>query len=171
MLDTAEEIRRHINFKLSSYELKAPLAEHMLAALDAGAVPDYQALLRAAMFPDPPDILYHTAPTEQRDFILLHGLRVSQPGEGGSWAPNKELCKMLQSAQPPGIYACAEPDTIGVWAHWRAWDVWEIRREDVPWAHDELNPGCWSLRADIPPEATVLQGTYGAGARALAGGH
>jgi hypothetical protein len=164
MLDTPEEVRRHIGFKLSSHELRAPVAEHMLAALDAGAAPDYQALLRAAMFPDPPTIIYHTAPVAQREAILIHGLKVSQPGAGGSWAPNKELCRMLQGAQPPGIYACAEPDAIGVWAHWAAWDVWEVRRGDITWAHDDLNPGCWSLRADVPPEALSLQGTYGAAA-------
>jgi len=161
MLDTAEEIRRHIGFKLGSHELRRDVAEHMLSALDDGAAPDYQALLRAAMFPDPPDVLYHTAPTSQRETILAQGLRVSQPGEGGSWAPSKEICKMLQSSQPPGIYVTAEPDAIGVWAHWSAWDVWEVRREEIPWAHDELNPGCWSLRADVPPEALQLQGAYG----------
>jgi hypothetical protein len=81
---------------------------------------------------------------------------VSQPGDGGSWAPNKAICRMLQAEQPPGVYVCAEPDRRGMWAHWPSWDVWRIDRGALPWAHDELNPECWRLCAPVPAERLEL---------------
>src|SRR4051794_15348453 len=123
-LQSAADVRRHIQFKASSFELKADVAERMLAALDVGAEPDYGRLLRAAMFPDPPAVVYHTAPRTARESIRAQGLRASQPGDGGSWAPSKAICEMLQASQPPGVYVGAEPDVRGAWAHWAAWDVW-----------------------------------------------
>lgn len=162
-LDTVEDIRRHVMLKRDLWELRPEVAARMLAALDAGAPPDYQALLHAAMFPDPPAVVYHTAPASRRDQIAATGLRVSQPGQGGSWAPTKAVCVMLQAAQPPGVYVGAAPDLRGVWSHWPAWDVWAVRRGPLPWAHDKLNPGCWSLRADVSPDAIRLHARCGDG--------
>jgi hypothetical protein len=162
-LTTAADIRRHVTLKRDLGELREGVAARMLAALDAGDAPDYQLLLRAAMFPDPPATVFHTAPASWRGEIATTGLRVSQPGQGGSWAPNKAICVMLQAAQPPGVYVCAAPDLRGVWSHWPAWDVWAVQRRSLPWAHDKLNPGCWSLRADVPPDAIRLHARCGEG--------
>jgi len=161
MLLTSDDVRRHIGLKLAAHELPAPVAHRMLAALDGGAVPDYVALRESATFIDPPALVYHTAPTSDRRKIRGHGLIVCQPGKGGAWAPDREICKMLQAAQPPGVYVTAEPDSRGVFAHWPAWDVWEVRRLDLPWRHDRLNPGCWSLSQDVPEQQVRLSGTFG----------
>jgi hypothetical protein len=161
-LSTPEAIRRHITFKRASHELPDRVADRMLAALDAGADPNYPALLRAAMFPPPPAVVFHTAPPVKRQEILTDGLRVSQPGEGGSWAPNKPICRMLQAAQPPGVYVAADPDERGVWSHWPTWDIWAVSLGELPWRHDELNPGCWSITVDAPAAAVVLNARCGA---------
>jgi hypothetical protein len=162
-LATAADIRRHIGFKLGAHELPEPVAQRMLAALDAGAGADYAALLHAATFTEPPAVVYHTAPVARRAIIRTGGLAVCQPGQGGSWAPNKEICVMLQASQPPGVYLTREPDRRGIFAHWPAWDVWEVRRLGLPWRHDCLNPGCWSLKEDVPACQVRVYGTYGQG--------
>ena len=161
MLITEEDVRRHIHFKLEARDLREDVGGRMLGALDDGAEPDYQVLLRRATFLDPPPILYHTAPVFKRGEILRDGLTVSQPGEGGPWAPQKALCLILQRAQPPGVYVGPSPDVVGIWAHWATWDVWEVTLGTMVWRHDELNPGCWSLVNDVAVDALRLQGTYG----------
>ena len=156
LLDTADEIRRHVGVKLAAYEIRPEVAERMLAALDSGADPDYAALFHAATHPEPPARVYHTAPRSARESILRRGLEASQPGRGGSWAPYREVCVRLQAAQPPGVYVAAQPDRRGVWAHWPEWDVWEVDLAGLLWAHDALNPGCWSVPASIPPDCIRL---------------
>lgn len=162
-LATIADMRRHVTIKRAMYELTGEVADRMLALLDTfGAVTDYPSLLEAAMFPDPPAVLYHTAPVPGRGGITAGGLAVCQPGRGGSWAPRPgTLCVALQAGQPPGVYVTAGPDERGVWAHWPAWDVWEVRRCGLPWRHDRLNPGCWSLAAGVPAGQVRLYGTFG----------
>jgi hypothetical protein len=160
---TAEEVRHHIEYKRGNRELKPEIAERMLAALDAGADPDYMTLWTAASFQDPPPVVYHTAPATLRAEITAHGLQARQPGRGGNWA--REPYAGIEKTQPPGVYVAAGPDTRGLWAHWQDWDVWEIRRSDLPWCHDTMNPGCWSLAADVPPGQLRLHGTYGTNPR------
>lgn len=163
-LATAADIRRHVGLKLAMYELAPEVAGRMLAALDAGAAPDYAALWQAALFPDPPPVVYHTAPPFRRAVIAAGGLTVCRPGQGGAWAARKDLCRVLQAAQPPGVYVTRDPDARGIFAHWPAWDVWEVCRGDLPWRPDRLNPGCWSLAADVPAAQARLYGTFGPGA-------
>jgi hypothetical protein len=155
MLDTAEDIRRHVTMKLALHELREPVAQRMLALLDAGAEPRYAQLLEQASFPDPPGTVYHTAPVHKRDAILREGLRAADPTAGPHWEPH-HLC-----LPQPGVYVGAEPDIQGIWAHWPAWDVWAVARGSLPWRHDRVNPGCWSFTEDVPPGAVVLHGTFG----------
>jgi hypothetical protein len=163
-LATAADIRRHVAIKLAMYELDGEVAARMLAALDAGARPDYPALLFAATWPDPPPVVYHTAPVTRRDVISGGGLAVCQPGQGGNWAPRPGTpCVALQAGQPPGVYVTRDPDERGIWAHWPRWDVWEVRRRALPWRPDRLNPGCWSLAAHVPAGHVALHGTFGPG--------
>jgi hypothetical protein len=162
-LATAADIRRHVGVKLAGYELRPEVAARMLAALDAGAPPDWPALEYAATWPPPPPVVYHTAPATARAAIGRRGLAPCQPGQGGNWAPRPgTLCVALQAGQPPGVYVCPEPDTRGVWAHWPAWDVWAVARGGLPWRPDRLNLGCWSLAVAVPPALVRWHGTYGA---------
>ena len=62
MLNTAEDVRRHIEHKARAHELKQEVAQRMLGALAAGAVPDYGQLLHEAIFRPPPPRVFHTAP-------------------------------------------------------------------------------------------------------------
>jgi hypothetical protein len=153
-----EEVRRHIGFKLQSRELKAEVGQRMLALLDEGSAPDYQELLRAAMFCDPPALVYHTAPSDRRNSILKDGLMVRQPGHAGNW--KAASTSMIVSTQPAGVYVAASPDERGIWSHWQSWDVWEIKLEGLTWSHDELNPGCWCLLDGAPASALRLHGTF-----------
>jgi hypothetical protein len=158
MLETAADIRRHIEFKSGESMTFAGYAERIRAALDAGAEPDYPMLLRAAMFPEPPTVVFHTAAPAARDSILREGLRTSDPGQSEHWKVTAPDCIAIQARQPHGIYVAAEPDELGVWAHWPAWDVWRIELGALPWQHDELNPGCWVITAPVPPvQATLYQ--------------
>lgn len=137
---TAEEVRRHIAYKRDGERTLAPeVAERMLAALDAGAATDYQALWRAAAWPTPPPIVYHTAPASARASIMAEGLRVGVPAEG-NWS--RLACEV---GQPAGVYVEAKPDRAGKWSHWPEHDVWAIDREGLAMEPDELNPGCWVI--------------------------
>ena len=62
----AAEVRRHIAFKTANRELDSAVADRMLAALDAGAEPDYATLHQRALFPPPPSVCFHTAPVAAR---------------------------------------------------------------------------------------------------------
>ena len=153
-------VRRHIQFKLAAGELAEPVGQRMLAALDTGAAADYAALYRAAVFRDPPAVVYHVAPVAARARIQETGLEARQPGHGGNW---EDVCLDLEVTQPPGVYVTGEPDTRGVFAHWAAWDIWEITRGEIPWRHDNINPGCWSLDENVPPGRIRLHGTFRCG--------
>jgi hypothetical protein len=160
-LATEEDKRRHIGLKLACNEMRPEVAARMLAALDAGSLLSYAALLHDATFIDPPRVLYHTAPPFRTGIIAAGGLKMCQPGQGGAWAPYRELCKMLRASQPPGVYVAAEPDVRGIYAHWQTWDVWQVTRGNWPWEHDHVSLGCWSLSVDVPACSVRLYGTYG----------
>jgi hypothetical protein len=149
----------HLRRKLDAGEIALPFAERMLAALRAAPhnpPMSYDEARWHAAHPPLPTVVYHTAPRSARESIQREGLRVSQPGEGGSWAPNKAICRMLQSEQPPGVYVCREPDYLGVWAHWPRWDVWQISVVGLSYEHDALNPECWRLTTAVASERLLL---------------
>lgn len=148
------EVRRHIQFKASVGEVKPEIAERMLAALDDGADPDYQALLEAATFLPPPSTCFHTAALQYRDSILKDGLRARLPEAGDNWGS-------LALGQPQGVYVAAVPDEIGMWSSDPRWDVWEVDVSTLAWHHDRLNPGCWVLDDDVPAARVRLWGTRG----------
>lgn len=156
MLRTAEDVRHHVLYKRDSEHLDPEIAERMLAALDAGAAPNYARLLHEATFIPPPPIVFHTGPPAGRDSILREGLRVSDPGQSEHWKVTAPDCIAIQAGQPAGIYVARDPDELGVWSHWPAWDVWAVVVRDLPWKHDELNPGCWVITAPVPPEQLTL---------------
>lgn len=156
-LSTAGDIRRHVELKLALGELREPVVQRLLEALDRGDDPVYTALLEAATFPPPPPVVYHTASTGIREQVLRAGLEARQPGPAGNWP---QAIHWLEEKQPPGVYVAAEPDRIGVFAHWESWDVWEVRLGDLPWQHDRVNPGCWSLDKNVPAGQVRLAGTY-----------
>lgn len=151
----ADDALAHLRRKLDAGEISVSVGERMLAEF-RGAPHNpplsYDEAWWRAMHPQPPEVAHHTAPPAARESIRAEGLRASQPGEGGSWAPNKEICRMLQASQPPGVYVCREPDWRGAWAHWPVWDVWAVRLGDLPWEHDQLNPECWRICAPVPAE-------------------
>jgi hypothetical protein len=158
---TGSDARRHILYKRDVRELDEEIAGLMLAGLDADPEADYAVLHRAAVFRDPPPVLYHTAPVSRRAVIAASGLKACQPGQGGAWALHKEICKMLRASQRPGVYVARKPDKIGLHAHWAAWDVWEVERLAIPWRHDLVSIGCWSLDEDVPAAQVRLHGTFG----------
>ena len=165
MLLTRDEVRHHILFKQQAHELSDEHAGLMLAGLDAdtSGEPDYAELYRAAVFREPPPLVYHLAPVSRRDVIMAEGLKACQPGKGGAWAPYKEICKMLRASQRPGVYVSRHPDTSGLHAHWAAWDIWEVRRLSLPWRHDLISIGCWSLDTDVPAHQVRWLGEFGPG--------
>ena len=155
------DLRRHILYKRDGERaLRPSIADHMLAALDAGAAPDYQVLLRAAQWPDPPDVTFHTAPPQVRADIAAHGLRACQPGDPRTVAPWADH-DGIRASQPAGVYLGEDPDTAGRWARQATWDVWAVRSAGFPWQPDTLNVRCWVVTVDIPAENLILHGTYG----------
>lgn len=146
---TAEGLIAHIEYKARAYELPRETADAMLAALAAGAEPDYQALYREVTQRPLPSKAYHTAPTEFRYLIGNLGLRRARP-EDGYWNINA-------AGQPEGVYVAAEPDIRGRWAATDEWDIWEVHTEGLTWAHDLLNPGCWAILENIRPARLVLK--------------
>lgn len=159
MIDTDTNVRRHILYKRDTERsVAAVVADRMLAELDAGADPDYMALWRAATWPPPPPIVFHTAPVSARSAIRTTGLRPSQPGTA-NWRPTKPDCIAAQSDQPIGVYVGARPDTRGKWTHWPIWDIWEVATAGLEWRADELNPGYWSTGAHVRPTRVRLWGT------------
>ncbi len=166
---TGDAARHHILYKRDVRELDEEIAALMLAGLDADPGADYAALHRAAVFRDPPPVLYHTAPSFRRDVIAAGGLKACQPGQGGAWAPHAEICKMLRACQRPGVYVARKPDVIGLHAHWPAWDVWEVERLDLPWRHDLVSIGCWSLDEDVPAAQVRWLGEFGPGRASVPG--
>lgn len=155
-----DDALRHAKLKLSMGDIRPEAAaRRLVAALEATPARssvDFAAMEYAARHPEPPPTVFHTAPTTARVSIECAGLRVSQPGAGGSWAPNKEICVMLQASQVPGIYVGAEPDLRGVWSHWSGWDVWAVRLDGLDWAHDGLNPGSFVIVEPVPASAVSL---------------
>ncbi|HEV7805489.1 MAG TPA: hypothetical protein VGO80_06710 [Solirubrobacteraceae bacterium] len=152
--------RQHAEHKVRSGQTKPPIAGRLLALLDRepGPIVDYYALLLAATFPDPPPVVFHTAAPAGRESIREEGLRTSDPGQSEHWAVpiGREMCVIMQGWQPHGVYVGAQPDIRGVWSHWPTWDIWRIERRDLPWQHDELNPGCWVLTAHVPTSSIEL---------------
>lgn len=142
----AAETRHHITFKAVAGDLAGDVADRMLAALDAGAEPDYATLLDHALFVAPPSRVFHTAPSTARAAIRTSGL---VPGHGQNWHGTA-------AGQPAGVYVGATPDLRGLWAHWESWDIWEIDLTGLPWSHDRLNPGCWVL-GPVPPTHLSLR--------------
>jgi hypothetical protein len=158
-------LRRHIAYKRDGERtLRAEFAAHMLTALERGADPDYEGLLRDACWPEIPPFLFHSAPTEARDAIRTGGLRACQPGSALSdqpWADPDGIC----ASQAAGVYASDQPDTGGKWSRWAAWDVWRIDATGLTWSIDPLNPRCWSVTGDIDATRMCLVGTYRAATR------
>lgn len=154
-LATAVEIRRHVELKRSAHELRDEVADRLLVILDdAGSEPDYASLLWQATFPDPPTIVWHTAPSSARCLIERDGLQPSSPGTSSHWRPTvgTPCANGFLDDQPRAVYVGANPDWIGLWSHWSSWDIWEVALGDLPWRHDEINPGCWAITARIPPQ-------------------
>lgn len=160
VLLTGADARRHICYKRDVRELDEEIAALMLAGLDADPEADYASLHRAAVFREPPPVVYHLAPAFRRDVIAEQGLKACQPGQGGAWAPYKEICKMLRASQAPGVYVSRHPDTRGLHAHWRSWDIWAVERRVIPWRHDLVSIGCWSLDEDVPPGQIRWHGEF-----------
>jgi hypothetical protein len=143
---TREDVTRHIEFKTMMRELDAAVAERMLAALAAGAEPDYAKLQHAATFIDPPRYCFHTADRAMRDAIATEGLR---PGNGTqNWGDKA-------AGQPTGVYVAPQPDTHGMWSHAPEFDVWQVDVEGLNFQHDRLNPGCFILPA-VPADRLSL---------------
>lgn len=158
-LATADEIRRHVALKRGAYEMRDEVAERLLTLLGtAGHEPDYASLLRGATFPDPPPIVWHTASTTARRSIKRNGLHPSSPGTSPHWQPRAgtPCANGFLDDQPTAVYASAAPDLYGVWSHWPRWDVWEITLGDLPWCHDEINPGCWAITEPVPADQVNL---------------
>jgi hypothetical protein len=161
-LGTTEAIRRHVTFKHAAGEMTDAVAQRMLEALDRGDNPRYAALLEQASFPPPPPVVFHTAPAAERAAIQRGGLEAQVPGK--AWVHDLDAASLaFEATQPKGVYVGAEPDTRGLWSHWAAWDVWEIRLGDLPWRHDRMNPGCWSIDVDVPAALLRLVGTFPGG--------
>lgn len=158
MLTGADDVRRHIHFKRLSRELADDVADRMVAALDAGAHPDYAALLEAATFLDPPAVVFHTAPVHLRETLVQVGLVPQRARDSPHWRPEQVV------GQPDATFVGAEPDLTGRWAHWSRWDIWQVHLEGLRWEHDRLNPGCWAVLQPVCPQRLTLLGTYG-GAR------
>ena len=141
-MNRREDIEHHIRYKMQVGELPAKVGLKMLDELQRYPVPGttYASLYEEVMFPDPPRIVYHTAPTSARAQILERGLVL---GDGSTnWG---------DVGQPMGIYVGPEPDEIGKWAFaFDPWDIWEVV-VGVPWQHDRMNPGCWVLTQPVPP--------------------
>ena len=79
-----DQVRHHIAYKRDGEKtLPAEVAQRMLDALDAGAEPDYQALLTAARWPAPGPVVFHTAPprivTSSARVASKHGVRTRTP--------------------------------------------------------------------------------------------
>lgn len=149
----------HLRRKLDNGEIRVEVGERMLAEFRAAPHNpplSYDEAWWRATHPRPPRIVFHTAPCDRRASIARDGLRVSQPGQGGSWTTNKAICDVLQASQPSGVYVAREPDRRGMWAHWPTWDVWSVDRGELPWAHDPLNPECWLLTVDVPAASLML---------------
>lgn len=69
------DLRRHIAYKRDTEQtLPAVVAEGMLVLLEAGAAPDYEALKAAVLWPAPPGIVFHTAPSDERPTTTHHPL-------------------------------------------------------------------------------------------------
>lgn len=150
-----DDVRRHVLFKRDmERSLRPELADHMLAALDAGAAPDFHALLVADQWPDLPARVFHTAPRTARESIISGGLRVCQPGSPGT-DPMPDPYGVY-AGQTPGVYVGEAPDTDGMWSRWAEWDVWEVDPAGLPWAPDPMNPRCWVLLADVPVDRVTL---------------
>lgn len=159
--DTSERatVRAHVEYKTSVRELREPVAARMLAALDAGAAPDYAALFEAATFLPLPSRCFHTAPASARSSIERDGLRPAAPGDGENWG-SKAV------GQTNGIYVGAGPDDRGVWAHDDEWDVWEIdttAMAEALWDHDRFNPGSWVLLSAVPAAMVRLHASHARG--------
>lgn len=150
-----DQLRHHIAYKRDGEgSLPAEVAQRMLDALDAGAEPDYQALLTAARWPAPGPIVFHTAPASDRDVIGSGGLEASDPNENPRWGDGAR-------GQAVGVYVDTVPDQRGRWAETLEWDVWAIDTEGLVLERDPINPGCWFIAGDVAAEAIVLHGTFG----------
>lgn len=148
----ADEVRAHIIYKrdVDSPRLWEEWADRMLAALDAGAEPDYQALLKAAKWPGLPNPGFHTTQRSLRSTVFLNGLRQWMPQEG-NWG--HLICEV---DQPTGVYIGSEPDRFGIWSHWTEFDIWQVDTTDLPHQPDLLNPGCYVLLGDVPETRLTL---------------
>lgn len=158
-LATTGAIRRHVALKRSAHELRDEVADRLLTLLgDAGPNPDYASLLRRATFPDPPPIVWHTAPVSARHSIECDGLHPSSPGTSAHWQPRAgtPCANGFLNDQPTAVYVSAAPDLHGLWSHWASWDVWEVTLGDLPWRHDEVNPGCWAITESVPAHRVNL---------------
>jgi len=156
----SDDLRRHILFKRDGERSLAPnLADHMLDALNTGAAPDYQALLHAAQWPDPPLFVFHTAPRAARHDIELGGLRVSQPGSDDTDSPWADP-DGVWAGQRPGVYVTDEPDVRGRWSRWPQWDVWRVNIVGLSLRPDVLNPRCWVLDGPVSPDRVRFESTH-----------
>lgn len=162
-LDTPIDIRRHVQLKLGAHDMRPEVGARILSALETGAAPNYSALLRAATFPDPPPIVFHTAPCAAHADIRREGLKLGLPGQSEHWKPlaGTPCATGFLDDQPLGVYVGPEPDLAGLWSHWSTWDVWAITLGELPWCHDEINPGCWAITCAVPATDLHLLTTKG----------
>ena len=148
-----DDIRRHIAYKRDGERtLPAEVAQRMLDALDAGAEPDYQALLTQAKWPTPTGPVYHTAPVDRRALIGAEGIEAHDPDAGGRWGNGAV-------GQAAGVYVTVEPDERGLWADQAEWDIWEIDVDVAELRPDPINPGCWYVPFDVPAGIIRLHST------------
>lgn len=145
---TADELRRHVELKRDMRELAPDLAAEMLRQLDAGAEPDYNGLWRAACWPTPGPVLFHTANAAEHDSIRRHGLLPSEP--------HRANYPRLGFHQPRGVYVSLEPDDRGRWSLWADWNVWAVTWTGLPIEPDEMNRGCYVITAVVTPDRLQL---------------
>ena len=156
---TADDVARHIRFKMTAGELKEPVGIRMLNLLDDGRPADYQALYAEATRTDLPDVVYHSSPTTNRDSILRNGLTLQLPSENRGWAG----ASLAVASQPRGVYVGPTPDQDGLWRHdhTAGWDVWAVTTAGLgPWRHDTLNEDAWVLLEPVPTTALTLHATF-----------
>jgi len=151
MLHTREEVEQHIRYKANVRELREDVAHEMLVLLASGAEPDYRALYLAVVRKPLAEIAFHSAPSEFRESIQQHGLRMALPSDG-RWNMNAH-------GQPRAVYLGPEPDERGRWATTDEWDIWEVRTEGLEWQHDPINESCWAVTQDIAPDRIRLVST------------
>lgn len=150
-----EQVRRHIDFKVSCRELDPLVAERMKQAQDADPSLEYHQLLTRALNRPLPDVAFHVAPPEEFLSILSEGLRAQRP-DPGVW-------DAVVVTQPRGVYLSDLYEAMsGKYSRSLPCHVWKIQSLDQlapEWSQDRLNPSCWVVHRDIPARLLTLHYT------------